>query len=203
MTPQRRGPRGDLSAATLLDAAERVLAASGRAGLTLRAVAREAGVAPNALYTYFADAGDLGNALADRFLGRLDPALLSVGPPQAALAAFLRATVAVMLASPQQVGLLAAGPVIGPTALDLNEALLGFFIDRLDRSAADAAAATALLTEWVHGYAVLAASASPAPAAVRALGRLDLARWPRSAAMLAAPDPGPAIDALVRALAGD
>src|SRR5580704_13363492 len=54
---------GDLSRA-LVDAARRILEAEGAAALSLRAVAREAGVSPAAPYHHFKDKGDLLDAVA-------------------------------------------------------------------------------------------------------------------------------------------
>ena len=54
---------GDLRRA-LVDAAGRVLAREGAQALSLRAVAREAGVSPAAPYHHFKDKSDLLNALA-------------------------------------------------------------------------------------------------------------------------------------------
>jgi len=55
---------GDLRRA-LVDAAGRVLARDGAQALSLRAVAREAGVSPAAPYHHFKDKSDLLNALAE------------------------------------------------------------------------------------------------------------------------------------------
>src|SRR5450631_4402598 len=54
---------GDLRRA-LIDAASRVLEAEGPSALSLRAVAREAGVSPAAPYHHFKDKGDLMDAVA-------------------------------------------------------------------------------------------------------------------------------------------
>ena len=56
---RRRGPRGDITRADIVAAAERVLAAKGLAGVSTRSVASEAGVSPNSLYTYVHDMDDL------------------------------------------------------------------------------------------------------------------------------------------------
>jgi AcrR family transcriptional regulator len=55
---------GDLRRA-LVDAARRLLEAEGPAALSLRAVAREAGVSPAAPYHHFKDKGELLSAVAD------------------------------------------------------------------------------------------------------------------------------------------
>src|ERR1700759_103841 len=54
---------GDLSRA-LVDAARRLLEAEGPSALSLRAVAREAGVSPAAPYHHFKDKGELLDAVA-------------------------------------------------------------------------------------------------------------------------------------------
>src|SRR5271169_6239008 len=54
---------GDLSRA-LVDAARRILEAEGAVALSLRAVAREAGVSPAAPYHHFKDKGELLNAVS-------------------------------------------------------------------------------------------------------------------------------------------
>lgn len=56
---------GDLSRA-LVDAARRLLERDGPSALSLRAVAREAGVSPAAPYHHFKDKGELLNAVADQ-----------------------------------------------------------------------------------------------------------------------------------------
>jgi len=66
-----RRPRGSLTRELILDAAERVTA-GGFEGLSMRAVAAEAGAAPMALYNHFPTKDALLAALLDRVLGRVD-----------------------------------------------------------------------------------------------------------------------------------
>src|SRR5476649_2586869 len=65
---------GDLSRA-LVDAARRILEAEGAAALSLRAVAREAGVSPAAPYHHFKDKTELLEAVAHEGWDMLDAAL--------------------------------------------------------------------------------------------------------------------------------
>ncbi|MGZ6050034.1 MAG: TetR/AcrR family transcriptional regulator [Phenylobacterium sp.] len=65
---------GDLSRA-LVDAARRLLEAAGPRALSLRAVAREAGVSPAAPYHHFKDKGELLEAVAHEGWDMLDAAL--------------------------------------------------------------------------------------------------------------------------------
>lgn len=62
---------GDLRRA-LIDAAQRILESEGPAGLSLRAVAREAGVSPAAPYHHFKDKGELLDAVAQQGWERLN-----------------------------------------------------------------------------------------------------------------------------------
>src|SRR5437667_11582746 len=62
---------GDLSRA-LVEAARRILEAEGPAALSLRAVAREAGVSPAAPYHHFKDKGELLEAVAQEGWEMLD-----------------------------------------------------------------------------------------------------------------------------------
>ncbi|MFD6098375.1 TetR/AcrR family transcriptional regulator [Nocardiopsis flavescens] len=179
---RRRGPRGDISAPDLLAAAERVLRGGGLAALTLRAVAREADVTPTALYTYFDDMADLRHRLGDAFLAGLDLALLREREPEEGLRLFLHHVLAVFRSSPGHVELLAAQRIAGPHSLALNEALLGFFTDRMGHTPRRAAALTGFATEWVHGTLLLSADAS-SPGFRRALSRMDPADFPRTAAV--------------------
>jgi len=66
---------GDLSRA-LVEAARRILETDGPAALSLRAVAREAGVSPAAPYHHFKDKGQLLDAVAHEGWVELDAALM-------------------------------------------------------------------------------------------------------------------------------
>ncbi|PXA91869.1 TetR family transcriptional regulator [Caulobacter sp. D4A] len=66
---------GDLSRA-LVEAARRILETDGPAALSLRAVAREAGVSPAAPYHHFKDKGQLLDAVAHEGWVALDEALM-------------------------------------------------------------------------------------------------------------------------------
>lgn len=74
-TPRHRTPSSDVSAA-LLAAAEDVLDRDGLAGLTIRAVATEAGVAPMGVYNRFGGKPGLIDALLSRGFVMLREAIL-------------------------------------------------------------------------------------------------------------------------------
>src|SRR5437763_16745259 len=54
----------------LLAAAERVIERTGLAGVTIRAILDEAGVAPGTLYTYFSGKDEILNAVFERVLAQ-------------------------------------------------------------------------------------------------------------------------------------
>lgn len=191
--PVRRGPRGGISRTDILAAADRVLVAGGLAALSVRAVAREAGVTANAVYTYVTSMAELRNGLADAFLATLDLSLLQDDDPQRGLRCFLEHVLEVFRASPSHVEILAQQRVVGEGSLDLQEALLTFFEIRCDRTPARAAEATMFLTEWVHGHTLLSSSNIPLPAWAE-LSTSDLERFPRTAATLNRPTHGSALD---------
>lgn len=166
----------------LVEAAEQVLAERGAEGLTLRAVAQQAGVSPNAIYTYVEDMGDLRHHVADAFLGRLDLDLLRSGAPAEAFPRFLLHVLEMLRSSPGHLALLTSERIAGPHALALNEALLRFFVDGVGHPLPYAAACTGLVTEWVHGALLLSLSGDTSPAFRRALARTDLADYPLTAA---------------------
>jgi AcrR family transcriptional regulator len=78
-TPPEARPyhHGDLSRA-LVDAARRILETDGPAALSLRAVAREAGVSPAAPYHHFKDKNELLEAVAHEGWVALDAALIEI-----------------------------------------------------------------------------------------------------------------------------
>src|SRR3954462_7477112 len=118
--PQRSrpGPRRGLTERAILDAALRLVDDGGAEALSVRSVAAELGVAPNALYTYFGTKADLVAALGDDLLGRLDlEAAVEDSDWRSAvtrLAADLRAT---LLTHPGVVPLLLRSGFSGPRAL--------------------------------------------------------------------------------------
>src|SRR5436190_10168835 len=67
---------GDLRRA-LIDAARRLLESEGPSALSLRAVAREAGVSPAAPYHHFKDKGELLDAVAGEGWSMLDEAIVA------------------------------------------------------------------------------------------------------------------------------
>jgi TetR/AcrR family transcriptional regulator, tetracycline repressor protein len=165
---RRTGPRRALSEDEILDAALALLDEGGPNAATIRGIAAQVGVAPNAVYTYFPDKAAVFKALIERLLGRVDHGVFADrGQPWRqrveALALELRA---LMTAHPGRVTVLIGGAMDGPHALALNERLLDLLGDA-GLNPAEAARAAYLLIVYVFGSMALevadVAAAGPLP----------------------------------------
>ena len=154
--PRRRGPRRATTEGEILDAALALLDQGGATAVSVRGVAAQVGVAPNAVYTYFPDKAAVVKALVERLLSevnhdvfadRSQPWRLRVE----ALALELRQR---LTAHPGVVQLMISGPVTGPQALALHEALLEL-LDDAGLSPADAPRASYLLFIYIVGSIAL------------------------------------------------
>lgn len=111
--PPRPYHHGNLRA-TLLDAADALLAAHGVQGLTLREVARAAGVSHGAPYHHFASLDDLLAAVAERGfteLGDAEAEAVAVADPRERLLRVATAYVGCALAHPERFRLM-FGPLL-------------------------------------------------------------------------------------------
>src|SRR5215213_8744562 len=149
---RRRGPRRALTEDEILDAALSLLDEGGPDAASVRGIAAQVGVAPNAVYTYFPGKAAVVEALVERLLGEVDhDAFADRGRPWRerveALAVELRARLS---AHPGAVPLLVGGPMDGPNALALNERLLQLLGDA-GLPSTDAARASYLLMVYVIG----------------------------------------------------
>lgn len=163
---RKRGPRGDLSRRKVLDAATSLLEREGAAAFSIRAVARDLDVAPNAVYTYARSRDALLEAVADAALSRLDLGLLgqdeaamsetSDAPPtaRARLVEFAAHALAEFRAHPAIARVLFDRPIGGPGAYRLNEALIGA-VHACGPSVPVAARVTHALTALVFGHAII------------------------------------------------
>lgn len=165
----------------LFDAAERVLARAGTAGLTSRAITEEAGVAKGLIYRYFAD---LDEFLAEFTAARVRSAMASVSglPEQAgrgAVAGNLRAALLALFGPGSHVpvitGIVTSRPSLlhrlhrvldATSAFSTIEASLAAYIQaeqRLARlaPAADPATEAAILLGAVHHLVFTGQSADP------------------------------------------
>src|SRR3954451_4104118 len=153
---RRPGPRRALTEDEILDAALDLLDRGGPTAASVRGIAARVGVAPNAVYTYFADKAAVVKALVERLLGEVDHDVFADRDRPwrervEALALELRAKLA---AHPGAVSLMIGGPMDGANALRLNERLLELLGDAgLDRT--EAARASYLLVVYVFGSIAL------------------------------------------------
>ena len=116
------GERAGLSRDEVVRAALGVLRADGLAALSMRRVAGELGVAPNALYSHVPDKAALIDALLDAVLA--DIALPRRGDWRTRIEALLLDSRRVLLAHPDLVPLFLSRQTSGPNALRLGEAML-------------------------------------------------------------------------------
>ncbi|HET6625421.1 MAG TPA: TetR/AcrR family transcriptional regulator [Nocardioidaceae bacterium] len=152
----RPGPRRALTQDELVDAALKLLDEGGTSAASIRRIAAEVGVAPNAVYTYFPDKAAMERAVVERLLGDVDHGAFSARNHPwrrrvEALALDLRANLA---AHPGAVPLFMGGPMGGPHALGLNEQLLEL-LDDAGLGPQDAARAAYLLVVFVLGSLAL------------------------------------------------
>jgi len=154
------GRRAGLSRTAVLDAANDLLAESGLAALTMRAVATRLGVAPNALYSHVVSKTALVDDLLD---GRL--ALVTEtdadGDPTGGLHAVMTSTREVLLGRPDLVPLyLARQGARGPNARRLGDIMLTL-LDRAGVTGDDAQEALRVLIVYTIGFAALTTDEGP------------------------------------------
>ena len=142
---------GELTRQDVIDAAARLVAEHGYAGLTMRALAQRCGVPTMTLYRHVRDKEDLLGALADGVLGELqlpEPGTLSW---QQELAAVFRSVHDLLLKHPDVAEITARQPVAGEAAYRGAEIVL----DALRRAGIEgeaAASAFATLFAFTLGF---------------------------------------------------
>ncbi len=161
MAPERNpGQRAGLTRSAVLAAARELLAESGVESLTMRALARRLGVAPNALYSHV----ESRTALLDDLLDDLLAAVAAPDPdsadPRGGLVELMSSTYTVLTGHPDLVSLyLARQGARGPHAVRLGQ-VVDALLTRAGVRAADVAEARRVLTIHAIGSAAFAASAS-------------------------------------------
>jgi AcrR family transcriptional regulator len=191
------GPRGTLSVDVIVDAALRLLDAKGPEAMSMRGIATELGVAPNALYTYFPDKAAVLRAVVDRLIGERSVAALGAADRPwrqriRDLALDLRAG---LLRHPGAAGLVLGAPMDGPQALALGERLLEVLAGA-GLAPDDAARAAYLVVVYLLGFVALEAvevdPTRPAPpeeerviARRAAFDAIPASSYPRTAATAA------------------
>ena len=121
--PPRRGAgqRAGLSRETVLAAARRIADDEGVDRLTMRRLAGELGVMPNALYTYIPDKDALLDALLDDLLAGIDSGDPAEGDWRDGLVRVMDSSRRLLLAHPRLAPVFLARPGVGPNAARLGE----------------------------------------------------------------------------------
>ena len=125
--PRHRGAgqRAGLSRELVLAAASRIADAEGVDHLTMRRLAAELGVLPNALYTYVPDKEALLDALIDDLLADIEADGPATGDWRDGLVRVMDSSRRLLLAHPQLVPVFLARPGLGPNAARLGEITFG------------------------------------------------------------------------------
>jgi len=143
--------RAGLTREQIVTAAQRTLTRRGLAGLSLRAVAAELGVAPNAIYSHLADKDALIDAVLDAVLAAVPSP--TARDPRRAITAIMTDTYDVLVDQGSLVGAyLTRQGSRGPEAQRLGMIMDDCF-DRLGIAAAAAAAGRRSLIVYTIGYA--------------------------------------------------
>jgi TetR/AcrR family tetracycline transcriptional repressor len=119
------GQRAGLTRELVLAAARRIADAEGVDRLTMRRLAAELGVQPNALYTYVPDKEALLDALIDDLLAGIEAENSAAGDWREGLARVMDSSRRLLLAHPQLVPEFLARPGLGPNAARLGEITFG------------------------------------------------------------------------------
>jgi TetR/AcrR family transcriptional regulator, tetracycline repressor protein len=119
------GQRAGLTRELVLAAARRIADAEGVDRLTMRRLAAELGVLPNALYTYVPDKEALLDALIDDLLAGIEADEPAAGDWREGLARVMDSSRRLLLAHPQLVPEFLARPGLGPNAARLGEITFG------------------------------------------------------------------------------
>lgn len=189
---QRRGPRGDITKAKILAAADALLTQRGSIdGISLRSVATEVGVAVNALYTYFPSLQAIWHDLGDERLGLLEPqTLLAIECRHCAVLELVERA-ARMAQVPGTLSLLRAQPILGPHSFALSETIMAL----AEHGSISPRNTHDLLVGWFYGGSVLEGegwtsgtddirSSEPLPEYPRIAGRDDADRRVQAEAIL-------------------
>jgi AcrR family transcriptional regulator len=174
-TGRMRRPRGSLTPATILDAAEAV-AADGFGALTIRAVAARLGAVPMALYNHFGTKDELVDALLDRVLSRFEPEP-ATGDWVDDMRRFARAHRRLLVAHPWAVAPLFTRPNPGLSAVRIGELALGI-LRRGGFSDAYAVAAFSGIIALNYGWSSFTSARDPAVDLGSALAALPRTEYP-------------------------
>jgi AcrR family transcriptional regulator len=145
---------------TIIAVAVELLAQNGLRGLSLRSVAGAVGLAPNAMYSYFADKEQLEAAVAAEVAARLHVILLKACAKKTAEASIRSLAKAYLRFAKEQhllyEALVVTRPVSGEDAV-VPERLWLFFVDQVRQLTGESKSREAAVALWafLHGIAAL------------------------------------------------
>jgi AcrR family transcriptional regulator len=145
---QRRAPgnRAGLSAGQIVAAARELVERQGVESLTMRGLAEQLGVAPNSIYSHFADKAALVDAVLDDLLAEISAPQVTAAPWQDGIIALMAASREMLLRHAPLLPYLFAGPMRGPQVSRLTEAALALLEQAGIRGPAAVAGLRAILT---------------------------------------------------------
>ncbi|WP_280347939.1 TetR/AcrR family transcriptional regulator [Nocardia neocaledoniensis] len=191
-----RPTRRSFSADRVVDIALELLDEGGPSALSIRAVAARLGVNPNAVYTYVASRADLERAVIERVLATvpLNPLTDPGVEWTAAVIQFALGLRDQLRAHPAVATLMMAGPMDGPAARDVGEAMFTCLARGGLPARARAHGVYAVIVQVLGAIALDVAETDGKPPlppdseriALRRAGLddIDIQRWPRTAAHL-------------------
>jgi TetR/AcrR family tetracycline transcriptional repressor len=155
MTKRRRrspGERAGLARGSVLLAARAVAERDGVSEMSMRRLADELGVAPNAIYSHFADKQALLDALADDLIADVAMPDIARGDWRDRMYELMDASRTLLLAHPALIPLLTSRPGRGPNAIRLGEVMLAL-LERGGIGGQAAVDAMRILIIYVFGFA--------------------------------------------------
>lgn len=124
MPPRQPGIRAGLSSDHVLRAARQLVLSHGPEPLTMRRLAGHLGVAPNALYSHYANKAALMDAVLDSLLGDIELPDLTEVDWRDGLVLVMDESRRLLLSHPDLLPLLFSRPMRGPGVIRLGEASL-------------------------------------------------------------------------------
>jgi len=146
------GQRAGLTVEAIVAEARSVSEVEGVERLTMRRVATGLGVAPNALYSHFADKSALLDALLDSLLVELDVPVGDDVPWRDGLIDLMQSTRRFLLAHADLLPHFLSRPTRGPNAIRLGEATLNL-LSHAGLEGEEAADALQILLSYTFGFA--------------------------------------------------
>ncbi|MGH2381876.1 MAG: TetR/AcrR family transcriptional regulator C-terminal domain-containing protein [Candidatus Limnocylindria bacterium] len=148
-----------LTRSQVVAAARRIAAKDGLGRLSMRRLAVELDVMPNALYTHFPDKAAILDAVLDDLLGDVE-APRSGGPWRDVLVSLMSSYRRLLLTQPGLAPLTVSRPMIGPNAMRLREDMLTL-LRQGTRDEANTVAAFLTLFAYTTGFVAFEAARTP------------------------------------------